>query len=243
MNGFWAVFKRELKGYFATPLAYVFLVIFLFFAGFLTFRQRFFEMRQADLRLFFGVLPLLLAIMSAATAMRLWAEERRTGSVELLFTLPITVTQAVLGKFVAAWCFLGIALLLTFPLPVTVAYLGNPDGGVIASGYAASFLLSGGFLAIGLFFSAVSKHQVISGVLTGVACAILYFIGMPTVVNYLSTILPAGAVTTIESFSFQNHYESLLRGVIEVKDLLYFLILIAGWVWACTVILDERKAS
>src|SRR5512137_2837231 len=131
MDGFAAVFKRELKSYFATPVAYVFLVIFLFFAGYLPFRDGFFEMRQADLRLFFSNLPLLFVFMVPCTAMRLWSEERKNGSIELLFTLPITVTQAVLGKFVAAWIFLGMALVLTFPMPLTVMYLGEPDVGLI----------------------------------------------------------------------------------------------------------------
>ncbi|MBN1845026.1 MAG: ABC-2 transporter permease, partial [Sedimentisphaerales bacterium] len=134
MNGFWAVCKRELKGYFITPVAYVFLVIFLFFASYLTFKDRFFESRQADLEVFFRWLPRLFVFLVPATAMRLWSEERKTGSVELLLTLPITVWQAVLGKFVAAWLFLSLALLLTFPLPLTAAYLGNPDGGMILTG-------------------------------------------------------------------------------------------------------------
>lgn len=243
MNGFLAVFKRELKGYFSTPVAYVFLVIFLFAAGYWTFRDGFFEVRQAELRIFFENLPWLFLVLVPATAMRLWAEERRTGSIELLLTLPITVTQAVLGKFFAAWTFIAIALVLTFPLPATVAYLGDPDGGLIATGYIGSFLLAGSFLAIGSFFSAVSKNQVISLILTVVACIILIFAGMPTTLNYLSGIVPAPAVGVVESFSLQNHFDSTLRGVIEFKDISYFLILIVGWIGACSIILNERKAS
>jgi ABC-2 type transport system permease protein len=244
MNSFLAVFKRELKSYFATPLAYVFLVIFLTFAAYLTFfREKFFELRQADLQPFFKNMPLLFIFMVPATAMRLWAEERKQGSVELLFTLPITITQAVLGKFLAAWAFLGIALALTFPMIITVAYLGDPDPGLIFTGYLGSFLMAGGFLAIGGFFSAVSKNQVIAFVLSMVACGILVGVGMPTTLNYLSLFLPAGLVNAIEGMCFQAHFESLQRGVIKFSDLGYFVLLIVGWVAACTVILDERKAS
>jgi ABC-2 type transport system permease protein len=243
MNGFWSVFKRELKGYFATPVASVFLVIFLFFSGYLPFRDGFFEIRQADLRLFFANLPLLFIFMVPSAAMRLWAEERKTGSIELLLTLPITVSQAVLGKFFAAWAFLGIALLMTFPIPVTVYYLGQPDTGLIITGYLGSFLLAGLFLAIGSFFSALTKNQVISFILSVVACGILVYAGMPTTVNYLSSILPTGAVQIVESLSIQSHLDSVLKGVIEFKDMAYFVILIVAWISACAVILEERKAA
>jgi ABC-2 type transport system permease protein len=244
MNSFWAVFKRELKSYFATPLAYVFLVIFLFFAGYLAFnKQGFFQARQADMQAFFVNLPLLFIFMVPATAMRLWSEERKVGSIELLFTLPITIPQAIVGKFLAAWMFLGIALALTFPMVLTVYHLGHPDGGLIATGYLASFLVAGAFLAVGCFFSAVSKNQVIAFVLSVVACAILVFAGMPSTLNYLSTFLPAGLVAAIAEMSLQEHFNALQRGLIRFKDLAYFVLLIVGWVAACTVVLDERKAS
>jgi ABC-2 type transport system permease protein len=243
MNGFWSVFKRELKGYFATPVAYVFLVIFLFFSGYLPFRDSFFEIRQAELRLFFANLPLLFIFMVPSAAMRLWAEERRSGSIELLLTLPITVSQAVLGKFFAAWSFLGIALLMTIPMPIAVYYLGRPDTGLIMTGYLGSFLLAGSFLAIGSFFSALTKNQVISFILSVVACGILVYAGMPTTVNFLSSILPAGAVGIVEGLSIQSHFDSILKGVIEFKDMAYFVILIVAWISACAVILEERKAA
>lgn len=242
MNSFLAVFKRELKSYFTTPLAYVFLVIFLFFSGYLTFKEGFYEMRQADMRAFFMNLPLLFVFMVPSTAMRLWAEERKVGSIELLFTLPITVTQAVLGKFFAAWLFLVIALALTFPMVITVCYLGEPDIGLIITGYLGSVLMAGGFLAIGCFFSAVSKNQVISFVLSVVACAVLVFAGMPSTLNFVSTFLPAGLVSAIENMSFQTHFESIQRGVLKFEDLSYFILLIIGWIAACSIVLDERKA-
>lgn len=243
MNSFLAVFKRELKSYFTTPLAYVFLVIFLFFSGYLTFKQGFYEMRQADMSAFFTNLPLLFVFMVPSTAMRLWAEERKIGSIELLFTLPITITQAVLGKFFAAWLFLTIALALTFPMVFTVSYLGEPDVGLIVTGYLGSVLMAGGFLAIGCFFSTMSKNQVISFVLSVVACGVLVYAGRPTTLNYFSTFLPGGLVTAIESMSFQVHFESIQRGVLKFGDLSYFIFLIVGWIAASTIILDERKAK
>lgn len=243
MKGFWAVFKREFKSYFTTPLAYVFLVVFLFFSGYLTFKQGFFEARQADMTAFFMNIPLLFVFLVPAAAMRLWAEERKTGSMELLFTLPITVKQAALGKFFAAWLFLLVALALTFPMVITVCYLGNPDKGLIIAGYLASIFMAGGFLAVGCFFSAISKNQVISFVLSVVACAVLVFAGMPTTMNYLSTFLPMQAVQTISLMSFQEHFDSIQKGVLEFKDISYFVILIAGWVAAGGIILDERKAN
>jgi ABC-2 type transport system permease protein len=243
MSGFKAVFKRELKSYFTTPIAYVFLVVFLFFSGYLTFKNGFFEIRQADMTAFFVNMPLLFAFLVPATAMRLWAEERKTGSIELLFTLPITVMQAVLGKFFAAWVFLLIALVLTFPMVITVFYLGRPDVGLIITGYLGSILMAGGFLAVGCFFSALSKNQVISFVLSVVACAVLVFAGVPTTMNYLSTFLPAGLVTAVGNMSFETHFESIQKGVLEFRDVSYFLFLIVGWVAACAVVLEERKAG
>lgn len=243
MNGFWAVCKRELKGYFTTPVAYVFLVIFLFFAGYLPFKEGFFKLRQADMRLFFNFLPLLFVFMVPCVAMRLWSEERRSGSIELLLTLPITVHQAVVGKYVAAWVFMGIALALTFPMAVTVCYLGDPDVGLIVTGYLGSFLMAGAYLAIGCFFSAVTKNQVISFILSVVACAVLFYAGLPSTVSFLASFLPMSAVSAMESLSFQAHYDSVLKGVLEFKDLAYFLVLIIAWVAACSIILDERKAA
>jgi len=243
MNGFCSVFKRELKGYFATPVAYVFLVIFLFFAGYLPFRDGFFEIRQAELRLFFGNLPLLFIFMVPSAAMRLCFEERKTGSIEMLLTLPITVWQAVLGKFFAAWAFLGLALILTFPLPWTVMYLGEPDAGLIITGYIGAFLMAGSFLAIGSFFSAMTKNQVISFILSVVACGVLVYAGMPTTVNYLSMMIPAGAVSVIEMLSIQSHFDSILKGVVEFRDIAYFVILMVAWIGACAVVLEERVAA
>ena len=243
MNSFLAVFKRELKSYFTTPLAYVFLFIFLVLSGFLTFQKGFYEARQADMTRFFMNMPLLFVGMASATSMRLWAEERKVGSVELLFTLPITIRDAVLGKLCAAWVFLSIALGLTFPMVITVFYLGSPDVGLIVTGYIGTWLMVGAFLAIGCFFSALTKNQVISVVLSSVACGILVLLGMPTTLNYLAGFLPMGLVNAVEMMSMRTHFESIQRGILTFGDLSYFAILIAGWTAACVVVLDERKAS
>ncbi len=207
------------------------------------FSQGFFEMRQADLRLFFMNIPLLFVFMVPCTAMRLWSEERKSGTIELLFTLPITITQAVLGKFFAAWIFLIIGLVLTIPVPASVAYIGNPDVGVIIAGYIGSILLAGSFLAVGCFFSAVSKNQVISFILAVTACAVLIYAGMPTTLNYLSSALPAGIVNACENMSIQLHFESMQKGVLWFGDVAFFATLIIGWIAGCIVILKERKAA
>ena len=243
MKGLVSVFKREIRAYFSTPLAYVFLVIFLFFSSFLTFQSGFFEMRQASLRVFFSNMPLLFIFLVPAIAMRLWAEERRSNSIELLFTLPITPTQAVLGKFFAAWAVMALALALTFPMVVTVSYLGDPDAGPILTGYLAGLLLAGAYLAIGSFFSCLTKNQVIAFVLAVVACAVFLYAGSPSGLNYLARLLPMGAVEMAEALSFQSRFESIQRGVLEFRDLAFFLILAAGWLWANIVALDERRAA
>jgi ABC-2 type transport system permease protein len=243
MNAFCAVFKRELKSYFATPVAYVFLVIFLFFAGYLPFRQGFFKVRQADLQMFFRNLPLLFVFMVPCVAMRLWAEERKSGSIELLLSLPITITQAMLGKFFAAWLFLSIALLLTITMPVTVIYLGDPDVGLMIVGYIGAILMAGGFLAVGCFFSAITRNQVVSFILSVAALAVLVYAGMPTTVNYLGDFLPGPFVAAVEGISILTHFEAIGKGLVEAKDLAYFVLLIIGWLTAGIVVLNERKAS
>ena len=243
MKGFSTVCKRELKGYFSTPVAYVFLCIFLVLAVGLPWTLgRYFEMRTADLRVFFRYLPWILAILAPATAMRLWSEERRSGSIELLMTLPISTSAAVLGKFIAAWLFLGIALAGTLPMPLTVAYLGDPDWGPIVTGYMGGFLLAGAFLAVGSFFSVLTKNQVISFILSVVVCGLMVVLDWPSVQDTLASIyLPLARL--VESLSFLAHYESMQRGVLQIRDVLFFLLVIAGWVFAGGIMLEERKAA
>ena len=243
MRGFISVFKRELRGYFSTPLAYVFLVIFLFFSSWLTFQNNFFELRQASMRIFFSNLPLLFIFLVPAIAMRLWAEERKSNSIELLFTLPITATQAVLGKFFAAWSVIALALVLTCPMVFTVCWLGRPDPGPIVTAYVGSLLLAGAYLAIGSFFSCLTRNQVIAFVLAVVVCAIFLFAGSPTALNHLARFLPMHFVEAAERLSFSSRLESIQRGVIELRDLSFFALLAAGWLWANVVALEERRAA
>lgn len=243
MTGILSVFRRELRGYFATPVAYVFLVIFLFFSAFLNFQQGFFEMRQASMRIFFGNLPLLFLFLVPAISMRLWAEEWRTNSVELLFTLPLTSAQAVLGKFAAAWVVLALALALTAPMVFTVCFLGDPDPGPIIAGYAGALLMSGAYLGIGGFFSSLTRNQVVAFVLAVVGCSAFFMAGSPAVLDHLSRVAPMGVVEAVESLSVQQRFESMQRGVIAARDVLFFLLLGAGWLWATVVAVSERRAG
>ncbi len=198
MSNIWSIFKRELGGYFLTPVAYVFIVVFLVMTGFFTFNVAgLFERGQADLRPFFEFHPWLYLFLIPAISMRLWAEERKTGTIELLMTLPLTMGEAVLGKFFAAWCFTGIALVLTFPTWLTVAYLGDPDHGVILASYLGSLLMAGGFLAIGSCISALTKNQVIAFIVSVVVCFLFMLSGFPAVLGFFSGWTPHPAPTVI----------------------------------------------
>jgi ABC-2 type transport system permease protein len=237
------ILRRELLGYFATPLAYVFIVIFLVLASAFTFYLGgFYERGQADLVPFFNFHPWLYLFLIPAISMRLWAEERRSGSIELLMTQPVTLWHAVLGKFLAAWAFAGIALALTFPIWITVNYLGDPDNGAIVAAYLGSLLLAGGFLAIGSCMSALTRNQVVAFILGVVACFAFLLAGFPLVLDVFS-VLPQPIVNAIASLSFLTHFESIAKGVLDVRDLLYFAMLIALFLLATTVVLDLRKAE
>ena len=238
------VMKRELASYFSTPLAYVFIVIFLFLTGVFTFYVgAFFERGQANLESFFSFHPWLFLFLVPAIGMRLWAEERREGTIELLLTLPIGQGGAVLGKFLAAWAFTGIALLLTFPIWITVNYLGEPDNGVIVASYIGSFLMAGGYLAIAACLSAVTESQVIAFVLSTVVCFLFTVSGMPIVIDFVQSWAPEVIVNTIASFSFLTHFNSIVTGVISMGDFIYFLSLIAFWLTANAVAIELKKAG
>jgi len=238
------VFRRELASYFATPVAYVFIVIFLLLAGTFTFYLgNFYERGQADLQPFFNFHPWLYLFLVPAVGMRLWSEERKSGTIELLLTLPITMWQAVVGKFLAAWAFIAVALVLTFPLWITVNYLGSPDNGVIFASYLGSFLMAGAFLAIGSCISACTRNQVIAFILTVVVCFLFLLAGFPLVLNFFSAWAPQGMVDAIAGLSFLTHYASIDKGVIDLRDLIYFLLIIAFWLYASAVVIDLKKAD
>ncbi len=244
MNKVRVIFSRELRSYFATPLAYVFIVIFLVLAAVFTFEVGgFFERGQADLQPFFRWHPWIYLVLIPAISMRLWAEERNSGSIELLITLPVTLSQAVVGKFLAAWCFAGIALALTFPMWITVNYLGKPDNGVIVAAYIGSWLLAGGFLSIGMCLSAATRNQVIAFVTAALVGFVFLLAGFPLVLDFVRGILPGVLVDAIASLSFLTHYDAISKGVIDVRDLVYFGALIGFWLAATALVLDLKKAE
>jgi ABC-2 type transport system permease protein len=238
------ILRRELASYFATPIAYVVLVIFLLMANLFAFSfGQLFERGQADLAPFFTFLPWLYLFLIPAVSMRLWAEERRNGSIELLLTQPITLWQAVLGKFFAAWLFVGIALALTFPIWITVNYLGDPDNGVIVAGYLGSLLMAGGFLAVGACLSAATKNQVVAFILTAVVCFLLLLAGFPLVLDFFRTFFPQSVVDAVANLSFLTHFAAIGKGVLDLRDILFFLLTIGFWLYASAVVIDLKKAD
>ena len=244
MNNISIILRRELSAYFATPVAYVFIVIFLVLSGALTFHLGcFYERGQADLAPFFNFHPWLYLFLVPAISMRLWAEERKSGNIELLLTLPITMAEAVIGKFLAAWLFTGIALVLTFPLWISVNYLGDPDNGVILAAYIGSLLMAGGFLAIGSCISATTKNQVIAFIISVVICFAFLLSGFSIVLDFFRAWAPQVVVDAIASLSFLTHFSSISKGVIDLRDIIYFISLIAFWLYANIVIIDLKKAS
>ncbi len=244
MNAIATIYRRELAAYFATPLAYVFIVIFLVMSGVFTFYLGgFYERGQADLEPFFNFHPWLYLFLIPAIAMRVWAEERKTGTIELLLTLPITMWQAVLAKFLAAWTFVAIALLLTFPTWITVNYLGEPDNGVILASYLGSLLMAGGYLAIGVCVSAFTRNQVIAFIIALVLCFFITLSGYPLVLDVFRAWLPTGLVDAIASLSFLSHFNAIANGVLDVRDLVYFAAMIAAWLYACAIVIDLKKAD
>lgn len=236
--------KRELRGYFGTPLAYVFLIIFVALTGAFTFYVgNFFGRGQADLQPFFNYHPWLYLLFVPAVAMRLWAEERKTGTIELLMTLPVSAWQAIAGKFLASWAFIGVALILTFPVWITVNILGDPDNGVILASYAGSFLMAGSFLAIGSCISALTKNQVIAFIVAATVCFLFVMSGMELVQNFARLWAPELVVSAIASLSFLTHFDQTVEGVIELSGIVFYVSMIAFWLFANVIAVEMQKAS
>ena len=244
MNAIMAIYRRELLGYFSTPLAAVFVVIFLVMVSAFTFYLgNFFQTGQADLQAFFLFHPWMYLLLVPALAMRLWAEERKSGSIELLLTLPITVWQAVLGKYLAAWTLIGLALLLTFPMWITVAWLGDPDNGVILASYIGSWLLAGTFLAIGSAISATTRSQVLAFIVSVSVCLHFLLAGYPIVLSAMQVVFNQATVDAIAGMSFFTHFSSITRGILDLRDLVFFVINSIGWLIATVLIINLKKAG
>jgi ABC-2 type transport system permease protein len=244
MKLIWAIARREFAGYFITPIAYVFIAMFVFMSGIFAFYLgAFFDREQADLQPFFQFHPWLYLFFIPALTMRLWAEERRSGTLELLLTLPVALYQIVLGKFLAAWAFCAIALALTFPMWITVNYLGSPDNGVILASYLGSLLMAGAFLSIGTCISALTRNQVIAFVLSAVVSLLFVLSGFPLVLDLFRGWAPDIVLEAISSFSFLTHFEAISKGVIDLRDLIYFVSLIAFWLFANGLFVEHEKAQ
>jgi ABC-2 type transport system permease protein len=239
-----ALIKKELAGYFGSPVAYVFIVVFLMMCGFLTFIvSGFYEVGQADLRIFFEWQPWLYLFLVPAVAMRLWAEERRGRTIELLLTLPVTVTEVVVGKFLAAWIFVALALLLTLPLPLSVLYLGAPDVGAMLSGYFGSFLLAGAYLSVGSMTSSLTRNQVVSFILSVVLCLVFVLAGWEPVMDALSERAPLWLLEVVAGFSFVPHFAAMERGIVDLRDVLYYVSVIFFMLFGTAVIVQNRRTA
>jgi ABC-2 type transport system permease protein len=244
MNHVAAIFKRELRNYFATPVAMIFIVIFLALTGVFTFYVGgFYERGQADLQPFFAYHPWLYLFLIPAISMRLWAEERKSGTVEMLMTLPVSISQAVLGKYLAAWCFTAIALALTFPIWITVNYLGDPDNTVIVASYIGSLFLAGAYLAVGSCISAITKNQVIAFVISVVICFGFILSGFHIVVDFFRAWAPQFIITAISSLSFLTHFDAMNKGIIDLRDVIYFVSFIGCWLFANVILVEMKKAD
>ena len=245
-SNIWCVLKREWKGYFATPVAFVFIVIFLVLIGFFTFSSnlgQFFEREEASLASFFTWHPWIYLFLVPSVGMRLWSEERRQGTMELLLTMPVAPWHTILGKFLASWAFLALALLLTFPIILTTSYLGEPDYGPIACGYIGSIFLAGGYLAVSSMTSALTRNQVISFILSVVICLFLVLAGYPPVTDMLVNWAPGWLVDTGTSFSVMTHFFSFQRGVLDARDIVFFLSLIGFCLFSTSVILRSLRTN
>ncbi|MEW9798713.1 ABC transporter permease subunit [Alteromonas sp. CYL-A6] len=236
--------QREFSSYFATPVAYVFVAIFLMLSGVFTFfLGDWYERGQADLLPFFNVNPWLYLFLVPAIAMRSWAEERKSGTIELLMTLPVSVWEVVAGKFLAGWAMLALTLAMTCPLWLTVNYLGSPDNGIILAAYVGSWLMSGAFLAIGLCMSAITRNQVIAFILAIVVCFVFVFSGSTLVLDAFEPWAGNAILDGVAALSFLTHFEAMAKGVLALNDVMYFLVVIVVWLYASLVVIELKKAE
>jgi ABC-2 type transport system permease protein len=245
-TGLKAVFRREFQGYFSSPLGYIFIVIFLVASGYLTVSRdfgRFLELRQASLDPFFNAIPWIFVALVPAVAMRLWSEERKTGAIELLLTLPVTLPGAYLGKFLAGWSFLGVALALTAPVVYQAERLGNPDWGVIFTGYLGCLLVAGVYLAIGMAFSAATRSQVVAFILGVTGCVLFLLIGLPQTQQVIGSFAGGYVEQVVSSLSVVDHFDNLTRGLVQIGTFFFFAAFTVGWLTTGMLVLDRTKAS
>jgi len=238
--------KRELRAYFTSPVAYVFIIIFLLLNGFFTFMVGgFFERGEASLaNCFFMWHPWFYLFLVPAVGMKLWADERRVGTLELLLTMPLAPWEAIVGKFIASWLFLGLALGLTFPIVLTVNYLGSPDNGVIFAAYVGSWLMAGTYLAVSCITSAITRSQVVSFIISVVACLFLILAGFPPVINLLQNLTNwQWLVDVITSFSVITHFDGFQKGVLDSRDIIFFLSVIGFSLFTTSVILRTHRTT
>ena len=236
--------KRELAAYFVSPVAYIFLVIFLLMAGFFTFAAGgFFERGEASLASFFTWQPWLFLLLVPAVGMRLWSEERRSGTIELLLTMPVTTWQAIVAKFLASWLFLAIAIALTFPFILTVNLLGSPDNGQIFTGYLGSVMLAGAYLAVTCMTSAMTRNQVVALIVSVVILLFLVLAGYGPVTSLLTRWAGPAVVDTVAAFSVMTHFDGFQRGVVDSRDFLYFVSVIGFALFATGVVIRSHRAG
>jgi gliding motility-associated transport system permease protein len=244
MKPLWPIIKRELLSYFRSPVAYVFIIIFLVSTtGTTWYLGNFYDSNEASLELFFFFHPWLYLILIPAVGMRLWAEDRRQGTIEILLTLPVSLSTAVLAKFLAAWIFIGVALLMTFPMVLTTYYLGAPDTGVMLTGYLGSFLMGGAYLAISCYTSSLTKNQVVSFITSFIICLVLVLLGWGVLTRTLQDVFPLWLSDLISQFSFTTHFNGIRRGLVEFRDVVYFLSVIGFMLLANVLVLENKKAS
>ena len=242
LNNLFVITSGEAKGYLVSPASYVFFIIFLVLSGFFTFMvSNFFQAGEASLRPFFFWHPLLYLVLVPSIGMHLWADERRMGTVELVFTMPITVFEAVIGKYVAAWLVVAMALAMTFPMVITVYKLGSPDTGTIICGYIGSLMVAGTYLAVASFTSSLTRSQVVSFIVSVLICLFLFLAGWPPVTNMLVNWAPVQIVNTVANCSVMPHYNNMQRGIIDLRDMAYFASMISFFLFCTGIVLRNHR--